>query len=101
MDPVILGELHPGILILPPGRKRSRLEDWFESLAGTIRCLPWDAAVTRRWAALVAALRRRGRAMPLLDGMIAATALRHGLTVATRNTGDFRTAGVPVVDPFA
>jgi predicted nucleic acid-binding protein len=39
--------------------------------------------------------------MPLLDGMIAATALRHDLTIATRNTGDFRKAGLKVFDPFA
>lgn len=38
--------------------------------------------------------------MPLLDGMIAATALEHGLTVATRNVSDFEKAGVDVVDPF-
>jgi toxin FitB len=55
----------------------------------------------RRWARLVVELKRRGQPMPLLDGMIAATALAHDLTVATRNTRDFQKAGVPVVDPFA
>jgi hypothetical protein len=50
---------------------------------------------------LVAQLQRKGQSLPLLDSMIAASALHHGLTVVTRNTRDFRRAGVKVVDPFA
>jgi len=100
VDPVILGELHVGILVLPCGRKRTQLEQWFEQVAQTINCLPWDAAISRRWAALVADLKRKGETMPVLDGMIAATALQHGLTVVTRNTRDFRKTGVTVLDPF-
>lgn len=42
---------------------------------------------------------RKGRSLPLLDSMIAATALEHGFTVATRNVADFEKTGVPVVDP--
>jgi predicted nucleic acid-binding protein len=45
-------------------------------------------------------LRAAGRALPIKDSLIAATALVHGLTVVTRNTRDFRTAGVKVLDPF-
>jgi len=101
VDSIVLGELLAGVLALPPGRKRRRLESWFETVAEAIECLPWDAAVSRRWARLVVDLKRRGRTMPLLDGMIAATALEHRLTVATRNVSDFRKARVDVVDPFA
>jgi predicted nucleic acid-binding protein len=57
-------------------------------------------AISRRWAGLVVELKRRGQPLPLLDGMIAATALTHALTVATRHTRDFKKAGVKVVDPF-
>jgi predicted nucleic acid-binding protein len=53
-----------------------------------------------RWAALLASLRTSGRAMPIQDSLIAATALVHGLTVATRNRTDFGKASVKVVDPF-
>ena len=100
VDSLILGELYIGILALPRGRKRIQLEQWFDALVRTIDCLPWDATIARRWALLVVDLKRRGEPLPLLDGMIAATALRHDLTVATRNTRDFKRAGVKVLNPF-
>ena len=101
VDSIILGELRIGILTLPPARKRAQLERWFTDVVETIDCLPWDAAVSRRLAELVVESRRKGRLLPLLDGMIAATALAHGLTVATRNIQDFQRAGAKVFDPFA
>jgi predicted nucleic acid-binding protein len=101
VDSIILGELFLGVLALPSGRKRARLERWFETVVQTIECLPWDAAVSRRWAQLVVRLKRRGQMMPLLDGMIAATALEHRLTLATRNVRDFQEAGIRVVNPFS
>lgn len=100
VDSIILGELCIGILALPRGRKRTQLEQWFEALVQTIDCLPWDATISRRWAKLVVDLKRKGATMPLLDGMIAATALQHDLTIATRNTRDFRKAGVKALNPF-
>jgi predicted nucleic acid-binding protein len=99
-DSIVLGEMDIGILSLPLGRKRTQLEQWFEGLVRTVQCLPWDAAVARRWAILVVDLRRRGQPLPILDSMIAATALEHGLVVATRNTRDFGRTGVKVVNPF-
>lgn len=100
VDSIILGELCIGILALPRGRKRTQLERWFEALVHTIDCLPWDATISRRWAKLVVNLKQKGETMPLLDGMIAATALQHDLTIATRNTRDFKKAGVKALNPF-
>lgn len=100
VDAIILGELCIGILALPRGRKRTQLERWFEALVQTIDCLPWDATISRRWAKLVVDLKQKGETMPLLDGMIAATALQHDLTIATRNTRDFEKAGVKALNPF-
>jgi predicted nucleic acid-binding protein len=101
VDPVILGELRFGILLLPKGKKRAALEQWFDSGMSRLHCLTWDAATGRRWAGLLADLRRRGRSMPIKDSLIAATALVHDLTVVTRNRRDFATAGLRVFDPFA
>lgn len=42
VDPVILGELRFGILILPSGRKRTALERWFDAGVGVLHCLPWE-----------------------------------------------------------
>ena len=100
VDPVILGELRFGILILPKGKKRTALERWFDAGAGRLHCLPWDADSGLKQAELLAQLRRSGKTMPIKDSLIAATAIVHGLAVATRNRSDFAKAGVPVVDPF-
>ena len=100
MDSIVLGELCIGVYSLPAGRKRASLERWFDGVTRTLDCLPWDAAAARRWAKLVVELKRKGRVLPLLDAMIAATALEHGLTVATRNVSHFEPAGVKTVDPF-
>jgi predicted nucleic acid-binding protein len=64
-------------------------------------CLPWDAGTALEWAALLAELRGKGLALALKDSMIAASAARHKLAVATRNVEGFEKAGVPVVNPFS
>ena len=101
VDPIILGEIRFRILLLPRGRRRARLEQWFDAGVQAIHCVPWDAATGLRWAALLAELRAAGKAMPIKDSLIAATALAHDLVVATRNHEDFAKTGVEMVDPFA
>jgi toxin FitB len=100
VDPIILGEIRFGILLLAAGRKRQRLERWFREGVTRIVCLPWDATTGLRWAKLIADLRKAGLSMPIKDSLIAATALVHGLVVATRNARDFQRAGLKIVDPF-
>jgi toxin FitB len=101
IDPVVLGELRFGILLLARGARRTRLERWFTQGVGRMNCLPWDSAVGLRWAELLADLRQQGRPMPIKDSLIAATALAHDLTVATLNARDFEPAQVPLADPTA
>lgn len=100
IDPIILGELRFGILCLPKGRRRARLEQWFEFGVQHLQCVPWDASTGLQWAGLVAKLRTSGRAMPIKDSLIAATALTHDLVLVTRDRADFQHSGVRLLDPF-
>ena len=100
VDPIILGEVRYGILRLPAGKRRRNLEHWFDSGIRRIVCVPWEAVTALRWAKLLADLRRMGQSLPIKDSLIAATALVHGFTIATRNSRDFTRTGVKVVDPF-
>ena len=101
VDPIILGEIRFGIHLLPAGKRRRRLESWFDEGVARIVCIPFDAVTGLRWAKLLAQLRKSGQSLPIKDSLIAATALVHAFIVVTRNTRDFRTAGVKVLDPFA
>jgi len=101
VDPIILGELRFGILLLHRSKKRSELEHWFDAIIQRLHCLSWESETGLRWAQLLAELRGAGRAMPIKDSLIAATALVHNLAVVTRNRADFEKAGVRIVDPFA
>jgi hypothetical protein len=101
VDPVVLGEVRFGILLLRAGSRRAGLERWFEDGIGRIECLPWDATVGLRWAQLLADLRRRGRPMSVKDSLIAATALAHDIALATLNRRDFEPARATLIDPAA
>jgi len=100
VDPVILGEVRFGILLLPRGKRRNRLEHWFNEGVQRLHCFAWESETGLRWAELLATLRATGQAMPIKDSLIAATALVHDLVVATRNRPDFEKARVDIVDPF-
>jgi predicted nucleic acid-binding protein len=100
VNPVILGELEYGILLLAAGRKRKKLLEWFERGVQHLNVVEIDAATAAVWAKLLADLKRKGRAMPIKDSLVAATAIQYGFTVATGNAADFRYARVRLVNPF-
>jgi predicted nucleic acid-binding protein len=64
------------------------------------RLLPIDEAVALRWGLLAAQAKRKGKPLTIIDGLLAATALHHNLTMVTRNVGDFAVAQVPVLNPW-
>jgi toxin FitB len=100
VNPIILGELEYGILLLPSGKKRDRLLKWLASGVEHLPVSDLDSGTANTWAKLLFELKRNGRAMPIKDSLMAATARQHKLTVATRNTSDFAHAGVKTVNPF-
>jgi hypothetical protein len=100
LSAIVLGELQYGILLLPAGKKRTGLLKWFAEGVRRFPILDFDASSANEWAKLLASLRRAGKTMPLKDSLIAASAKRRQLSVATRNAEDFRRVGVKVVNPF-
>lgn len=97
---IVMGELQFGIFSLPAGKKRTRLLQWFANGVERFPSLDFDSATAATWAKMLATLKRKGRAMPIKDSLIAATAKTHGLAVATRNVSDFRQSEVKVINPF-
>jgi len=89
--------------VLPASRRRSELETWFltELLVWfRNRILPVTHAVADRWGVLDGQCQLRGTPLNTADGMIAATAIEHGLTVVTRNVKDFAGLRVGVFNPW-
>jgi toxin FitB len=94
-----LGELRKGVAAKcwsDPGAA-DQLGAWVDGIETTFadRILSVDAATARRWGELSA-----NRSLPVVDALIAATAISHGLTLVTRNTRDVESTGVPLVDPW-
>jgi predicted nucleic acid-binding protein len=98
---VSLGEIFKGITVLPEGKRRQQLQQWVdETLRPWFdgRILPVSESVAERWGVLAGQCQLTGRPLNVADGLIAATALEHGLTVVTRNVKDFSNLGVSVLD---
>jgi predicted nucleic acid-binding protein len=101
---VSLGEVRRGLDLLGHGTRRADLERWLklairEQFRG--RVLAVGKEVAQMWGRLTAADQKRGRVLPVVDGMLLATAAVHGLTIVTRNERDFVDRGVPVLNPWS
>ncbi len=100
---ITYGEIVKGVALLQDGRRKRELSQWLEDLVAHYerRILPVDRETAVTWGELSARAQLAGVQVPPADGLIAATALRHGLRVMTRNTRDFQATGVLVIDPWA
>ncbi|WP_437186741.1 type II toxin-antitoxin system VapC family toxin [Planctomicrobium sp. SH668] len=97
-----IGELRKGIDKLNASAKKRSLSVWLEQLVLTAheRILPIDTETAVIWGEVTAKAERKGKQIPAVDGLIAATALRHGLHLMTRNVADFEATGVMLVNPW-
>lgn len=96
-----LGEIPKGIELLPVGKRRREMQAWFERIEAWAedRLLPIDEEVMRTWGTYYARHLKRGRSLDVIDSLLSATALTHGLTVASRNSADL--PDVPLVNPWS
>ncbi len=97
------GEIRRGIAALPQSRRRATLEAWLDKDLRTRfegRILNIDLEVADRWGLLTAAARNDGIVLPVIDCLLAATALEHNLTLVTRDTGQIPSMGVAVFNPW-
>ena len=97
-----LGEIEKGVHALPQGTERRGREAALAALRHRFagRILPVDDAVAAKWGELMGEAERAGSPLPAVDNLLAATAVVHGLTLATRDTGDIA-PGVRIFNPFA
>lgn len=103
LSAVTLGELVRGVVRLPAGERRRRLEAWVSELLPQQfegRILAFDQKVAVIWGELLGTADRAGRSPAAADAQIAATARRHDLVLVTRNIRDFREMNVALLDPW-
>ena len=102
LSAITIGELVKGIALLPPGNRKERLSIWLEGIEQRFsdRILPIDSEVAHLWGQITARAQSSGVQIPASEGLIAATALRYGLEVMTRNSRHFAASGAVIIDPW-
>ena len=100
---ISLGEMLRGVTTLPESRRRQQLQQWIDDMLRPWfdnRILPVTEGIAARWGVLTGECQLKGRSLTMADGLIAATALEHELTLVTRNVRDFADLGVDVLSPW-
>lgn len=98
-----IGEIRKGISALPAGNKRILLESWLSNdltLRFTNRILAVDEAVAERWGVIAANAAAIGAPLPVIDGLLAATALQHDLAFVSRNLSTLHVDGLSTLNPW-
>ena len=100
---VTIGEVQRGICKLGTSARASKLQDWLnEDLIVKFdrRIIPIDVNVMEGWGRLMAGLNSMGLSLPIMDSLVAATAIVHGFTLVTRNVKDFENSGIKLHNPW-
>lgn len=97
-----IGEIRKGLTRLPESKKKDDLSEWLNTLLDHYkdRILPIDTPVAENWGVLQGYAEIKGQPKASIDGLIAATAYTHNLTLVSRNERDFQASGVPVINPW-
>lgn len=98
-----LGEIRKGATALPQSKRRTYLESWLESdlqVRFSGRILAIDNAIADCWGWLTVEAESKGRPLSAIDGLLAATALHHNLTIVSRNISDFTSTQVAILNPW-
>lgn len=97
------GELHKGVERLPESKKKKELQGWIEDeLKNRFqnRIIGIDMRVSILWGTIQCLAEKKGKPMPAIDSLIAATGIVHELTVVTRNVTDMEQSGVKLLNPW-
>jgi toxin FitB len=98
-----LGEIRKGVAGLPQSKRQTQLEMWLEvdlQARFSGRILSIDEPIADRWGVMAAEAKRKGQALSAIDGLLAATALHHNLTIVSRNISDFANTQVTTLNPW-
>lgn len=103
LSAITVGEIQRGVERLPESQRKTELQVWLNT--GLVerfgaRILPLDTDTMILWGSLTARLEASGQPRPVMDTLIAASALRNNLIIATRNLADYRLCGVQLINPW-
>jgi predicted nucleic acid-binding protein len=100
---IVVAEVLSGLDLMPSGKRQTQLREKAEFMFSTLfadRIFPLDEAAARVYGAVLKTRRSLGRPIDEMDALIAATALVHGATLATRNISDFESTGIALINPW-
>ena len=100
---ITVGEITKGIGLLNKSNRKSELQSWLQTIERyySDRILTIDLEIVRIWGELTATAQKSGKIIAASDGLIAATAIQHGLHIVIRNISDFEPSGGLLINPWA